>query len=159
MKLSDVIAMQDNLEAANMSQYGDTGWSYGKRALAPAAGYLPTRSLAGFPATPKGGGRGMGMPRPSGSGMPRTPLGTGTATGMKVSPPKMATMVHPTAPKTFHPTMPKSPHPTMPKAPTVSRPHLGSTAPGARKTLSSEGTSEGAAKGWESRGQDRKSVV
>ncbi len=143
MKLSDVIAMQEELEAANMSQYGDTGWQYGKRALAPAAGYLPTRSLAGFP-TQRGPRFPMRMPTGGGMKGPRTPLGRGTATGMKVSPPKVAKMVRPTTPKTFHPTMPKVPHPTMPKAPTVSKAHI--TAPGSsssgwnKKTLSGEGT-------------------
>jgi hypothetical protein len=109
--------------AGNPSQYGQTGWQYGKRSLAPASGFVPTRSLAGFPTSPRGG---HGVKRPQ-IKMPKprhTPLGRGTATGMKMHPPKVAKVVRPSVPKVFHPSMPKATLPPQPKMATVKRPHI-----------------------------------
>ena len=44
------------------SQYGRTGWQYGRRSLAPSTGFLPTREAAGFPSVPRGG-RGASLGR------------------------------------------------------------------------------------------------
>lgn len=109
--------------AGGPSQYGQTGWQYGRRSLAPATGYLPTRTAAGFPATPRGSGR-MRMPPMRMPKMRRTPLGRGTATSMKMHPPKIAKVVQPKVPKVLHPSLPKAALPPQPKMPTVKRPHL-----------------------------------
>lgn len=76
MKLS-----KKELEA--VSQYGNTGWQYG-RSIARQTGYIPRRETAGFPASPLGR---TGMGKRTGLGMPkaprmvRSPLGRGTAMG------------------------------------------------------------------------------
>lgn len=49
----------DDLDA--VSQFGNTGWTYGRQ-ISKDVGYVPKRTLTGFPTAPKGGSR---KPNPS----------------------------------------------------------------------------------------------
>lgn len=123
--------------AGASSQYGQTGWQYGRRQEAPAAGYVPARDLAGFP---RSGGSGHGgrmrTPQIATPKGPSTPLGKGTAMGKTFRPPRLPKMPKPVVPKLTKALPMRAPNPSIPKLPSF---HPGT---GFRKTLAGESDSQ-----------------
>lgn len=67
----EMIGLKRHFNMKAVSQFGQTGWQYGQRTMGRETGYIPQRTVAGFPA-PRPGGGGRGMAREV---RPSSPLG------------------------------------------------------------------------------------